>query len=138
MHKNVDNQSQLIQDLQDYYFGEKPLIPNDYLKRLFFGYLKHQGILDHLKACHVDRNSIKTKTIMIFMVELLDFNKSHQIEDITQIWKTQKPDYIKECHFELMMDCHQAIKEAALTLLKVYLDGKLFKVSDLIKDEKFA
>jgi hypothetical protein len=37
-----------------------------------------------------------------------------------------------------MMDGQQSIKEAALTLLKVYLDGKLFKVSDLIKDEKFA
>ena len=28
-----------------------------------FSYLKHQGILNHLKACHVDRNSIKTKII---------------------------------------------------------------------------
>lgn len=40
MHKNKDNQSQLILDFQDYYFGEKPIIPLDYLKRLFYGYLK--------------------------------------------------------------------------------------------------
>lgn len=138
MHKNFANQSQLILDLQEYYFSEKPIIPVNNLKLMFYGYLKHQGLLDHLKECHLDQSSIKTKTIMNFMVKLLDFNKSHQIEDISQIWKTVKPDYIKECHFELMMDGQQSIKEAALTLLKVYLDGKLFKVSDLIKDEKFA
>ena len=73
---------------------------------MFYGYLKHTGLLDHLKECHTDqnKNSIKTKTLMNFMVKLLDFNKSHQIEDISQIWQTVRPDYIKECHFENMMD----------------------------------
>lgn len=71
---------------------------------MFYGYLKHRGLLDHLKECHLNTNSLKTKTIMNFMVKLLDFNKSHQIEDISQIWQTVRPFDIKECHFELMMD----------------------------------
>jgi hypothetical protein len=53
------------------------MIPLDNLKWMFYGYLKHQGLLDHLKECHKEKNSIKTKTIMNFMVKLLDFNKSH-------------------------------------------------------------
>lgn len=138
MHTNVGNQSQLIGDLQDYYFGEKPIIPVDLLKRLFYGYLKHHGILNHLKECHKEPLSIKTRALMNFIPKLLDYNKSHQIEEISQIWKSLKPDDIKACHFELMINGQQQIKESALTLLKVYLDGKLFKVSDLIKDEKFA
>ena len=104
MHKNVGNQSQLIVDFQDYYFGEKPIIPIDYLKRLFYGYLKHQGILDHLQECHKEPLSIKTRSLMSFMPKLLDYNKCHQIEEISQIWKTLKPNDIKECHFELMIN----------------------------------
>lgn len=113
-------------------------MPVDLLKRLFFGYLKNQGLLDHLKDCHRDQKSLKTRALLGFIVKLLDINKCHQIEEISQIWKTLKPDFIKECHFEQMMDAQQSVKEAALTLIKIYLDGKLFKIIDLIKDEKFA
>jgi hypothetical protein len=140
MHNNKHSQSQLIHDFDEYYFGEKPVIPDDNLKRLFYGYLKHEGILHHLKECHKAAHikSIKTKAVMAFLPKLLDHNKSHQVEEISQIWKTLKPDDIKECHFETLANESHALKEGALTLLKVYLDGKLINVSHLINDEKFA
>ena len=73
---DYDNFSQLINDFEDYYFTSKPIIPNDLLKRLFYGYLKMEGIFDHLKICHIEIKSIKTRTLLLFFQRLLDNNKS--------------------------------------------------------------
>ena len=79
------------------------MIPVDHLKRLFFGYLKHKGLIDHLKQCHLDKHSIKTKTVMGFFPKMLDHNKSHQVEEISEIWKGVKPKDLQDCHFELLV-----------------------------------
>ena len=89
LHNDTSHSSQLIADFHEYYLGrhEKPFIPDQNLKRLFFGYLKKDGLLNHLKNCHKDTASIKTKAIFRLFAALLDGTKSHQIDEIKKIWK---------------------------------------------------
>ena len=45
-------------DFEDFYLGEKkPILPQDVLQRLFNGYMKFEGLLGHIKSCHINLDS---------------------------------------------------------------------------------
>lgn len=52
LNNDPDNQSQLVSDFQDYFFGSKPILKVDTLKRLFLGQMKKEGLFAHLQKCH--------------------------------------------------------------------------------------
>ena len=104
LENDTDNQSQLISDFQDYYLqGERALLLPDLLKRLFHGYLRNKGLLDHFKECHNDLMSLKSRGLISLFAKLMDNNLSHQIEEITKIWREQPAQYIKDCQFEKLI-----------------------------------
>jgi hypothetical protein len=87
MHKEPENISQLLVDFSEYYFGMKPMMKTDTLKRLFFGQLKKEGLFAHLQRCHEDTGNIKTKTLVQLFHKLVDHSKCHQVQDIIDIWR---------------------------------------------------
>jgi hypothetical protein len=50
--------------------------------------MQKDGLFQHLKSCHLETTSIKTKALLNFISKLMDNNKSHQVDDVKQIWKT--------------------------------------------------
>jgi hypothetical protein len=103
----------LIADLQEYYLGstEKPFLSEQNIKRLFFGYMKKDGLFNHLKECHKNIGSVKTKAIFRLLAGMLDCNKSHQVDDIKKIWRSQQPSFVQECHLEILIKKDQGVKD---------------------------
>ena len=56
------------------------------------------------------------------------------MDDVKQIWKTQKYTFIQECRFDVIINAEQSLKEYAFNLLMIYLDGKVFAAENIIKD----
>lgn len=104
LNKDQENQSQLLSDFQEYYLTEKPILNPELLKRLFFGYMRKDGLVSHLKDCHKDTSGIKTRAIFVLMQKLLDNNKSHQVDEIKDIWKSLKPTEIQELKLEVIVN----------------------------------
>lgn len=135
LHKYPENQSQIIYAFEEYYFCEKPVLKVDLLKRiLVHGYMQKDGLFQHLKSCHQDTTSIKTKALLNFISKLMDNNKSHQVDDVKQIWKTQKYTFIQECRLDVIINAEQSLKEYAFNLLMIYLEGKVFAAENILKD----
>lgn len=56
------------------------------------------------------------------------------MDDVKQIWKTQKYTFIQECKFDVIINAEQSLKEYAFNLLMIYLDGKVFAAENILKD----
>ena len=48
LHNDPENLSSLISEFEEWYFGKKPILQIDNLKRLFHGQMKREGLLHHL------------------------------------------------------------------------------------------
>ena len=77
LHDDPENQSQLLNDFQSFYFGEKPMLTNEQIKRLLHGYMRNGGLLEILKSCHRETYSVKTKAIITLVHQLTDNNLCH-------------------------------------------------------------
>ena len=51
LNEDKENQSTLINHFEDYYLSEKPMLPATQLKRLFYGYMKKDGLIKLLSEC---------------------------------------------------------------------------------------
>jgi len=100
LNNEPDNQSQLVSDLQEYYFNMKPILKVDTLKRLLLGQMKKDGLFAHLQRCHEDTSNIKTRTLIYLMKKLMDHTMCHQVNEIEAIWRSQPANYIQACQFE--------------------------------------
>jgi len=65
----------------------------------------------------------------------MDNNKSHQVDEIKQIWSSQSPIFIKDCKFGVLLKKELSLKDNIFAILSIYLEGKLFKIDDIIDDE---
>jgi len=110
------------------------MLKPDHLSRLFYGQLKKGGLLSYLTECHKEVGCIKSRTLVQMFSKMMDNNKCHQVEEVKNIWNTQKPKFIQECRFDVIINQEKSLKESVFVLLAVYLEGKLFTVDDLIKD----
>lgn len=79
---------------------DKPHISPENIKRLFYGSLHRDGLLNHLKECHLDASSIKSKAILNLFRSLMDNNQSHQVDEMKTLWRSQKPSFVQDCHLE--------------------------------------
>ena len=77
LNNDKDNTASLINDFSQYYFGEKPVISQLQLKRVFFGSMTQTGLLALLKECILELGSSKSKTVLSTFCRLLDHSKSH-------------------------------------------------------------
>ena len=136
LHNDPTNTSQLLSDFQDFYLHrhEKLFIPDQNIKRLFFGYMRKDGLFAHLKECHKDHSSVKTRQMYKLCAALLDCNKSHQVDDFKRIWRQQPLPFVQECHLEVIIKKEQALKESAFIMLAAYMENRVFQVEALIKD----
>lgn len=138
LHKDQDNQSNLISDFQEYYFFQKPIFKIETFKRFFYGQMKKEGFFDHLKRCFQNPSGVKTEAVILLFHKLLDNNKCHQVDMVKEIWRSQNPKYIQECQFEILINQSSIHKDKIFLFLMVYLEGRLFEVSSLIKDQMAA
>ena len=53
------------------------MLTQDQMKRLFYGYMDKDGLINLLKECHTEINSIKTRAIIQLLTKLIDSDKSH-------------------------------------------------------------
>ena len=90
-----------------------------------------------LKNCHSDSSGIKSKAVLALFKSMMDNNKSHQVDAIKDLWRTQKIAFIKECQLGVFIH-QEAIKECAFVILQVYLDGRSFGVNSLLVDDQVA
>jgi hypothetical protein len=94
-------------------------------------------LLNYLKNCHKDVHSVKTKALVNLFHGMMDNVKCHQVDFIKdEIWRKQTPAFISECQFQIIILKETTLKESVYHLLSAYLEGRLFQIDSLIKDEK--
>jgi len=136
LDKEPENQSQLILDFQTDYFTEHPMLSNEQIQRLLYGYLKKGGLLEILKVCHHEPSSVRTRTVFNFFDSLTDNNKCHQVDEFKASWKAVKPCILKECSLDILIVEESSLKDKIFKLVYLYLEGKsLVKLEDIIKHE---
>jgi transcriptional antiterminator len=64
------------------------MLSNEQIKRLLYGYMKKNGLLNILKGCYEETFSVKTKAIVSLFYLLTDNNKCHQVDEFKGIWCT--------------------------------------------------
>lgn len=138
-YMNLDpvNQSQLLEQFKEWYFNEKPILPTNLLKRLFFGNQTQDGLLNHIMRCHEQVDTWGTGRILKFMLQLLDHSKCHQSPDFIELWRSLKPMEINESKFELIIrdTTKSQHREACYELLDAYLTGQVFQIDNLLKHD---
>ena len=89
--------------------------------------MKKDGLFAYLKRCQYESSSsLKTKTIIRLFQKLLDNNKSHQVDDLKKIWRSENPVSIKnDYNFGEIIKKESTLKENIFVIIEVYLDGKL-------------
>ena len=137
MDLDPDNQSQLLVQFQEWYCNEKPIMPMTQLKRLFFGNQTQDGLVNYIKRCHENMQSIRTRHTLNFIKQLIDHSKCHQSHDFIELWQSLKPNDINECKFELFINARIQTKqrEACFVLLQAYLGDKVFQIDNLLKHD---
>mmetsp|Transcript_16326 Transcript_16326/g.27600 ORF Transcript_16326/g.27600 Transcript_16326/m.27600 type:complete len:366 (+) Transcript_16326:581-1678(+) len=135
LHSNPENQSQLVGDFQEFYFESKPVLPNEQIKRLFFGYMRKDGIMALLQSLHEETYSVKTRALLTLFRNLMDYNKCHQVDDFKGVWRQQKPQFVKECKFDAVINNEVSLKESVFILIQAYLEGRMFKAADVLEDQ---
>lgn len=70
---------------------------------------------------------------------MLDHNKSHQVDDINEVWRCQKPKEVQELGLEKVINHQQSnIKDYGLQLLHAYLSGYSLTAEKLLKNSPLA
>jgi len=83
--------------------------------------MKKEGLFGHLQTCHLEIDTIKTKTLIQFLSKLMSHSKNNQVEEIIELWRGQPAAYITKCHFEDIINLDQTLRESLFKMLQIYL-----------------
>lgn len=95
LEHDLDKFSNNLKTFEEYFFELKPLLSQNYTKRLLFGDgYKQRGLFQHLRDC--DPQTISAMNLMNFFARLLDYRRNHQIELFRSIYF--------QCDLKFVMD----------------------------------
>mmetsp|Transcript_4161 Transcript_4161/g.6187 ORF Transcript_4161/g.6187 Transcript_4161/m.6187 type:complete len:88 (+) Transcript_4161:1246-1509(+) len=66
----------------------------------------------------------------------MDNNKSHQPDEFRNKWRSQKPSFVVECNFDSIINQEHSLKNKTFELLSIYVEGRTYKMEDLITNEQ--